>query len=204
MSDPLLPDEPWPQRVSRVLAWIAGAIILVGCGGLISIDVVTRAVLRRGVVESFEISGYALAAAIGLGLAFAATQKANIRVDILLDLAPPPLRRACDLVAALSLAIVAGALAFWCWGTLAQSYAMGARSISSLQTPMALPQSVWWGGIAWFAAIAILLPIQAALRLVRGDTAGFDAAVGSLRVTDEIRQAGVARDEAASLADARP
>ena len=58
-------------------AWAAGAIVLVGCSFLITIDVITRFLFKRGMVESFEISGYALAACIGLGLAFTVTSKAN-------------------------------------------------------------------------------------------------------------------------------
>ena len=36
-----------------------------------------------------------------------------------------------------------------------------------------------------------MLPVQAVLRLMAGDGPGFDALIGSLRVTDEISQAGV-------------
>ena len=190
-SSSLLPPEPWPQRISRILAWVGGAIILVGCSGLITIDVVTRYLFKRGMVESFEISGYALAACIGLGLGFATTSKTHIRVDILLDAFPRPVRVAFDLLASLSLALLAVALAWFCWGTLAQSMAMNAKSVSALQTPMALPQSIWWVGIFWFACVAVMLPVQAVLRLMAGDGPGFDALIGSLRVTDEISQAGV-------------
>lgn len=189
----LLPTEAWPHRVSRLLAWLAGAIVLVGCSGLITIDVVTRFLFKRGMVESFEISGYALAACIGLGLAFATTSKAHVRVDILLDAFPRPVRVACDLLASISLALVALALAWFCWKTLAQSVSMNAKSVSTLQMPMALPQSIWWIGIFWFACVAVLLPIQAALRLLARDAAGFDALIGSLRVTEEMAQAGVER-----------
>lgn len=188
---PLLPPEPWPQRLSRILAWIAGALILVGCSGLISIDVITRLLFRRGVVESFELSGYALAAAIGLGLAFTVTSKANVRVDILLDALPRRFRAPCDLIAALSLSLIALALAWFCWKTLAQSVAMSARSISTLQVPMAIPQALWWAGIFWFACVAVLMPLQAMARLLRRDRTGFDALIGSLRVTEEISQAGI-------------
>ena len=190
-SSSLLPPEPWPQRMSRILAWVGGAIILVGCSGLITIDIITRYLFKRGMVESFEVSGYALAACIGLGLGFATTSKTHIRVDILLDAFPRPIRVAFDLLAALSMALLAVALAWFCWGTLAQSMAMNAKSVSALQTPMALPQSIWWVGIFWFACVAVLLPIQAALRLLAGDGPGFDALIGSLRVAEEISQAGV-------------
>lgn len=188
---PLLPPEPWPQRVSRILAWLAGALILFGCSGLISIDVVTRLIFRRGVVESFELSGYALAAAVGLGLAFTVTSKANVRVDILLDALPRRLRAPCDLIAALALSVIALALAWFCWKTLDQSLSMHARSNSTLQVPMALPQAIWWVGIFWFACVALLIPVQAMVRLFRQDGAGFDALIGSLRVTEEISQAGL-------------
>ncbi|CAN1524870.1 DctM TRAP-type C4-dicarboxylate transport system, small permease component [Rhabdaerophilaceae bacterium] len=187
----LLPDEPWPQRISRLLAWAAGAIILFGCAGLITIDVVSRYFFKRGMVESFEISGYALAACIGLGMAFTVTSKSNIRVDILLDALPDRVRIACDVLASLSLAVIAGALAWYAFGTLQQSWSMGARSVSTMQTPMIVPQGIWWIGLFWFACMAVLIPIQAIMRLIKRDRRGFDALIGSLRVVEEIEQAGV-------------
>jgi TRAP-type C4-dicarboxylate transport system permease small subunit len=199
--DSLLPDEPLPQRISRIFAWVAGAIILFGCAFLITIDVITRYFFKRGMVESFEISGYALAASIGLGMAFTVTQKANIRVDILLDALPDPVRIACDLVASLALALIAATLAWFTFGTLQASWSMGARSVSSLQTPMILPQGIWWVGLFWFAFMAVLVPIQAVTRLIARDRKGFDGLVGSLRVQEEIEQAGAA---APPKAGARP
>jgi TRAP-type C4-dicarboxylate transport system permease small subunit len=193
-SNPYLPAEPLPQRISRILAWLSGAFILFGCAALISLDVVTRAIFRRGVVESFELSGYAFAAAIGLGMAFAVTSKSHIRVDILLDALPRAWRVPCDVLASAALAVVALALAWFCWGTLSQSIDMNAKSVSTMQTPMAIPQSIWWAGIFWFAAVAIIVPVQALIRLIKGDRAGFDAAIGSLRVVEEIEQAGVDAD----------
>ncbi|KAF0228413.1 MAG: TRAP-type transport system small [Beijerinckiaceae bacterium] len=191
LPEHLLPDEPLPQRISRVLAWAAGAIILFGCAGLITIDVVTRYFFKRGMVESFEISGYALAACIGLGMAFTVTSKSNIRVDILLDSLPDPIRIACDILASLALALIAVALAWHSFGTLQQSWAMGAKSVSTLQTPMILPQGIWWVGLFWFAAMAVLIPFQALARLMRRERGGFNHLIGSLRVVEEIEQAGV-------------
>lgn len=191
MADELLPPEPWPQRVTRVAAWAAGALILLGCGVLISLDVILRAILRRAVVESFEISGYCFAAAIGLGLAFTVTQKSNIRIDVLVQRLPRPLRQAGDLLAALALAVVALALAWYCLGTLAQSWRMGAKSISTLQVPLVLPQGLWWIGMFWFAFMAVLVPLQAVLKLLSGRRGAFERLVGGLRVADEITQAGV-------------
>lgn len=202
-EDKLLPDEPWPQRLSRILAWIAGAIILFGCAGLISIDVVTRYFFKRGMVESFELSGYALAACIGLGMAFTVTSKANIRVDILLDALPRWLRAPCDLIASLSLTVIALALAWYAFGTLQQSWALNAKSVSTLQTPMVLPQGIWFVGLFWFACMAVLIPLQALGRLLKGDRVGFDRLIGSLRVSEEIEQAGVPAASGAPNAESK-
>ena len=72
------------------------------------------------------------------------------------------------LAAALSLTLVALALAWYCFSTLTQSWRMGAKSISTLQVPLALPQGVWWIGMFWFAIMAVLVPLQAVAKLLAG------------------------------------
>lgn len=178
--------ETLPHRISRWLAWVAGAVILFGCAVPITIDVAMRYFFNRSAVESFEISGYGLAACIGLGLAFTVTTKAHIRVDFVVARFPFPLRAACDLAAACALAVLAAALAWFAWGTLAQSWSMGARSMSHLRIPIVIPQGLWWIGLFWFACVAVLAPIQAVLRLIRGDRAGFEALIGSADLDAEI------------------
>lgn len=178
------------RHVTRVLAWASGAIILAGCGLLITLDVVTRAIFRRGMVESFELSGYALAVAIGLGAAWTVTSKGNIRVDILLERLPTALRRGLDLVAALAFAVVAVALAWFAFGTLAYSWAIDARSVSTLRTPLWLPQALWWAGLAWLAIVALLTPILALRALLARDVVSFDRLIGPTRVEEEIAEAG--------------
>ncbi|MCZ4258245.1 TRAP transporter small permease subunit [Sulfitobacter sp. G21635-S1] len=188
--------EPLPQRLSRWLAWVAGAVILFGCAVPITIDVAMRYFFNQSAVDSFEISSYGLAICIGLGMAFTVTTKAHIRVDFLAARLPFPLRAACDLLAAFALALVAAALAWFAWGTLEQSWSMGARSMSQMRVPLVLPQGLWWIGLFWFACMAVLAPVQAVLRLIRGDRAGFDALVGSADLDAEIAEAVHASDGA--------
>ena len=186
------------HQVSRVLAWVAGGVILFGCSIPISIDVVSRFFLNETLVESFEISGYMLAACIGLGMGFTVTTKANIRIDFLTSKLPSPARRVFDLVAALSLALAAGALAWFSLGTLTQSWAMNARSISTLQVPLALPQGVWWFGLFWFSVVATLVPLLAIWRILRGDADGFDKLLAPPGLSDELEQIGADTREAAA------
>ncbi|MEM1044542.1 MAG: TRAP transporter small permease [Pseudomonadota bacterium] len=179
------------RRVSQVLAWIAGGVILFGSSVPISIDVVSRLVLNRTLVASFEISGYALAACIGLGMGYTVTTKANIRIDFLTARLPTPLRRLFDLIAAISLALVAAALAWFSFGVLQQSWSMQAKSISTLQVPLSVPQAIWWVGLFWFATVAVLVPALAVVRYMRGDPEGFDALLSPSSLSEEIEQTGV-------------
>lgn len=176
---------------SRWLAWLAGAIILFGCAVPISIDVLSRAILGRTMLESFEISGYAFAACIGLGMGFTVTSKANIRVDILTAKLPPKLRLTFDIVAALALAVTALALAWYSFDVLEKSWKLGARSTSTLQVPLLLPQSVWWIGFVWFATIACLTPMMAILRIFARDTAGAEALISAPALSEEIADIGI-------------
>ena len=186
--------EPLPHRVSRWLAWVAGAVILFGCAVPITLDVSMRYFFNQSAIDSFEISSYGLAACIGLGLAYTVTTKAHIRVDFLVTKLPFPLRATCDLLAALALALVAVALAWFAWGTVEQSWTMGARSMSQMRVPLILPQGLWWIGLFWFACTAVMAPVLAMTRLMRGDRTGFEAAIGSADIDAEIADAVHASD----------
>lgn len=179
------------ERLSRWLAWIAGGVILFGCAVPIAIDVVSRAVIGRTLLESFEISGYALAACIGLGMGYTVTTKANIRVDILTARLPSKLRLSIDFLAALALAATALALAWYTYGVLAESWRLNARSTSTLQVPLILPQGIWWLGFVWFASVACLTPVFAAMRLFRREPDGAEALISNADLADEMSQIGI-------------
>jgi len=179
------------ERVSRWLAWIAGGIVLFGCAVPISIDVVSRAVIGRTLLESFEVSGYALAACIGLGLGYTVTSKANIRVDILTAKLPVSLRIVFDLAAAIALAVIAIALAWYSYDVLAESWKLGSRSQSTLRVPLILPQGIWWLGFVWFATVAFLTPLFAVARLLARDRQGAEALISNPDLSDEFREIGI-------------
>lgn len=178
------------EKISRWMAWAAGAVILFGCAVPISIDVISRAIIGRTLLESFEISGYALAACIGLGMGYTVTSKANIRVDILTAHLPRKLRMVFDLIAAVSLALLAFALAWYSYGVLAESWRLDARSISSLRVPLILPQGIWWIGFVWFATVACLTPVFAMVRLASRDLDGAEALVSNPDLSDEMAEIG--------------
>ena len=61
--------------------------------------------------------------------------------------------------------------------------------MSHLRVPLVIPQGLWWIGLFWFACMAVLAPVQAVLRLIKGDRAGFNSAIGSADLDAEIEEA---------------
>lgn len=157
----------------------------------VAIDVIARATLGRTVLESFEMSEYALAACIGLGMGYTVTTRANVRVDILTARLPRAIRLYVDLFAASTLAATAVACAWYSFGVLEETWRLGARSISTLQVPLILPQSVWWIGFFWFATIACLTPVLAIGRLWERDLSGAEALISNPQLTDEMEEIGI-------------
>lgn len=177
--------------ISRWLSWLAGAAILFGCAVPVAIDVIARMLIGRALLQSVELSGYAMAACIGLGMGWTAATNANVRVDIVTARLPRRYRIVTDVLASLAIAATALALAGYSYGVLAESWRLGARSESTLMVPMVLPQGIWWVGLVWFAVVACLVPVLAFLRILQRDLAGAEALIGSPSLKQELERGGI-------------
>jgi TRAP-type C4-dicarboxylate transport system permease small subunit len=162
---------------SRALAWLAGALVL-AAALLISADVVLRNAFRVAPFHSFELSRYAFGASVALGLAFAVTERANIRIDILHRLLPRRAHAVLDVLALLALAPVALAFAWYAWDVARESLRLGAVSNTPLAIRMTWPQGVFAAGLSWFAFVCCAYALTALAALLRGDTRTLDRVGG--------------------------
>jgi TRAP-type mannitol/chloroaromatic compound transport system permease small subunit len=160
----------WLEAISRRLAWLAGGLILLAAL-LIGLDVVLRNLLRIAPFHSFELSRYGFGAALALGMAFAVTERANIRIDLLHRGLAARWHGALDLLALAGLVPVALAFAWYAWAVCGESLRLGAASNTPLAVPLAIPQAVFALGLSWFTLVAALYTLAAARALLRGDAA---------------------------------
>jgi TRAP-type C4-dicarboxylate transport system permease small subunit len=172
-------------RGSQLLAWCGGALMLVSAA-LISLDVLARNLFASTFFESFELSTYALAATVSFGMAYALSTKAHIRIEVLYILFPPSLRRALDILAIASLLGVSLFMTWFGFQTLADSWALGARSNSAMSVPLAVPQAIWVAGLAWFSVTCLVLAARTFVHLARGRTDAIEREVGVASLTEEI------------------
>lgn len=171
------------RRVNQGVALACGAALLATVA-FVLVEVAMRAAGLGSLGGSDEVAGYVLAGVAAWGLPFALTEGAHIRIDVAVRRAPPAWRDAIDVAALGSVAAVAVTVAIHGLGVLATSLAGGSTANTPLETPLWIPQAVWWVGWVWFAVTACLLT-GAALALAlrrRSDElralAGFDEGAG--------------------------
>ncbi|BBK37774.1 C4-dicarboxylate ABC transporter permease [Allostella sp. ATCC 35155] len=174
------------RRISRFGLWFGGALVLLAAV-LIGVDVVIRKLFSLSIGGADELAGYALAIGTSWGLGAALIERAHIRIDSLYVLFPNALRVVLDIA---GLVLFVGFFAMVTWHArlvLDQSWASGSRSQSAIETPVILPQLLWFGGLLLFFAVGIVLLIEALRRLLRGDVQAAVQLVGTRSAEEEVR-----------------
>jgi hypothetical protein len=74
------------------------------------------------------------------------------------------------------------------WGVVEQSWVSGSRSLSDLETPVIIPQALWFAGLVFFVLVAMLLLLRALRALIAGDLPKFFELIGSKSAVAEAEE----------------
>ncbi|MDO5691171.1 MAG: TRAP transporter small permease [Pseudomonadota bacterium] len=181
------------HRLSRWAVWAGGALTLASVL-LITLDVVLRKLLGRGLGGSDELSGYAFAISVTWALAFTALERANVRIDVVYQYLPVRLAAVLDWLALVALGVFAAFLTFYAGQVALNSWEMSSTANTPLGTPLAIPQGLWALGLAWFVIVLALMLLRASAALVSGDLATLRAVAGVKTAVEEAEE-GVAEGE---------
>ena len=174
-------------KAGRVATWVAGfALILVSL--LVGAEVLLRKFFSVTLGGMDEITGYVLAVSVSWTLAYALTEKAHIRIDVLYNLVGARFRGILDLLSLTSLAAFMFTVTYWTGKLLLATLKFGSTSNSALQTPLWIPQSLWVAGFMFFSFTLFLLVLRAAAFVLRGDVSGVSQIVGIRSVADEVEE----------------
>lgn len=147
----------WLRRTNERLAVVAGLLLLASVTVTI-LDIIARRVgLSLGGTDEF--SGYAMAISTSWGISYALTCMAHVRIDLLRAKAAPLGRALLDAIAILALAGTALVIGYRVWPVLAKTLKSGATANTPLETPLWIPQSLWFAGWAWFAVSASVIAV---------------------------------------------
>ena len=165
------------RRANRAVA-VALGVLLCATAAFVIADITLRA-FGSSLGGSDEISGYVMAIVTSWGLGFALAELAHVRIDLVRRRVRRPARAALDLVALGATAVVAGTVAWRAWAVLGKSLERGSRANTPLETPLWIPQGLWWAGLAWFALVACACLALAAMLLARRDLDAMERVAGT-------------------------
>ena len=171
------------EVVSRLAIWIGGISVL-AVTFLISAEVLLRKFFNISTGGADELSGYALAICFSWALSFTVLRRAHVRIDALYTRLPIAIRPYLDCLSILSLTVFAVVLTYFCFQVVLDTIELGARSNTTLGTPLWIPQLLWLLGLTLFSFTCTLLSLLSISALLKGDGTKVQALVGS-RTTDE-------------------
>ncbi len=182
-------DNPLAQflfPVARTAAILCGWCLLVVVG-LTCVEIVGRKFFGFTLHGIDEIGGYTLAIVCAFGFSYSLLRRAHTRIDIVQSLMPAQVRAALNATAMVGLAAVSLLLAWRGFGELRTSIELMSVSNSPLQTPMWLPQGLWFAGLAMFAIVTLAQAVHAAFLLLT-DRRELNRCYSPSVIVDEIDQ----------------
>jgi TRAP-type C4-dicarboxylate transport system permease small subunit len=179
--------NPIARRIEpaiRVLQIVCGWALLAICAATL-FEILARRLFLYSIQGINEIGAYLLAIVSAYGFSYALLQRAHSRVDFLFNHYPRPMVSILNVVAALSLSAFGVFAAWQAYLVLDETLDFSSRANTPLQTPLWIPQSLWFAGIALFAAIATLMAVHAVILLAR-DRQRLNRYYGPLSLDEEI------------------
>jgi TRAP-type C4-dicarboxylate transport system permease small subunit len=148
-------------------------------------DIVARRLFAHSVQGVSELGAYLLAIVSAFGFSSALLQKAHSRVDFLFPRMPPFMVSVLNLAAAVLLFGVAAISVWQGWRVLDESLLFDSRASTPLQTPMWIPQGLWFIGLAVFAGVTGACAVHATILFVK-DRSRLNDLYGPLSVEGQI------------------
>jgi TRAP-type C4-dicarboxylate transport system permease small subunit len=174
--------------LGTVMGYVAGWGFIL-CAAFITFDVFARRFFGFSSQATTELTGYALAFGISWALAHALTQRAHIRIDVLINHFPPRLRYPMHLLSLAALAVFMGFIAKGAYDLVDESVLFGATDISLLRTPLWIPQGLWAFGIGVFLLLLLLLLLETTLLMLAGRGREAEALVHARTYEEEAAEA---------------
>ena len=175
------------ERVARVAVWVGGALMIFSAC-MVTVDVLLRKFLSVTLGGADEISGYLFAIATMWAFSYAALHRVNVRIDALYMLLPRALRAVLDL---LGLTLLTGFVLLLTWRAallFTDTVENWSRSITPLQTPLAIPQSLWLAGLVLFSFTLLLIMTACVAALMRGNLSRVQRLAGVRTVSEEVEE----------------
>lgn len=172
--------------------WLArlGGLLILATVAMVTLEVLSRALIGESLGASTELSGYVLAISSSWAFAHALFRKAHIRIDVAYMRLPETPRAVLDLLALAMLALVCVLVVGAVTDIAMHSFSRGSTANTPLQTPLWIPQGLWAGGLTWFTLAVLVLLARVLVALLARDPAAAQRVASSATLDDQIAAEG--------------
>lgn len=143
------------EKVSH-FSVIASCVALFFMSAYIGVDVLVRKFFSISIQGSDELSGYVLAFVSAWGFTYALLRKAHIRIEILYMKMSEKTQRFLDLLSMASLASFIWLFTLFAFQVLSTSIKRHSLANTPLQTPLWIPQTLWFLGMLFFSIVVFV------------------------------------------------
>lgn len=172
-------------RLSLWAVWIGGGALMLSAI-MVTLDVLSRKFLNVTMSGSDEITGYVFAGSTTWAYAYCLLNRSNIRIDALYNLLPVAMRAVLDIVALLALLLFMGFFTRQAISVFAESWQNSSVSVTTLLTPLWIPQFVWLTGLLFFTVTLIFLIVYTVLSLIVSGPGAVQRLAGTRSVEEEM------------------
>jgi TRAP-type mannitol/chloroaromatic compound transport system permease small subunit len=168
--------------------WVAGALLM-SAVFMIGAEIGLRRLFGLSLRGAHELSGYTLALCTSWAFAWALFQKAHIRIDLLYARVPSGLQIVLNLLALVLFCFFMALAVYYAWDVLSTSWVRDSRANTPLGTPLWIPQSIWFLGLAWFGLCLVLLTMRTIVAALQRDSATAQQLAGARSLGEDISEA---------------
>lgn len=174
------------ERVSIWAVWAGGAALLLSAI-MVTVDVLCRKFLNVTMSGSDEITGYVFAGATTWAYSYCLINRANIRIDAFYNIMPRSVRAALDIVGLLLLFVYMAYLTAKAVDVFVSSWINNSVSVTTLLTPMWIPQLVWLGGLIFFIVTLTFLIVYTVTSFIVEGAESVQKLAGTRSVQEEVQ-----------------
>lgn len=184
-----MPSNLWSRALERAvdILVLAAGWWLIALSVLTCVEMVTRKLFSFSLQGIDEVGGYTLAIVSAIGFSHTLISRGHTRIDFLIGKLPAQARAALNTLAMLTLAGMAVFAVWRGWVVVSESIEFQSHATTPLQTPMWLPQSMWFVGWALFTVVALYMAWHSLWLLLHGSFDELNARYGPQTLEEEIQ-----------------
>jgi TRAP-type C4-dicarboxylate transport system permease small subunit len=164
--------------------WVAGFCYLL-ITVLICFDIFARKFLGVSTESTTELTGYLMAVGMSWGLAGTLFERGHVRIDVLVQRLSLRVRVWLHLASLLALLVSTGFYVYGAVSIATDSFAFNATDLTTLRTPLVVPQGAWAAGFVLLLLAVFALALRSVGQLMHGDLDAMDRALMARTYEDE-------------------